>query len=66
MEGFRVFHQVTWFWSSVVLQCVLVGGLLALMWSLIAKPAFPAELGLALWLTVKGVNVPKWKERARG
>lgn len=29
-------------------------------------PAFPAELGLALWLTVKGVNVPKWKERAQG
>jgi hypothetical protein len=28
-------------------------------------PAFPAELGLALWLTVKGVNVPKWKERAQ-
>jgi hypothetical protein len=25
-------------------------------------PAFPAELGLALWLTVKGVNVPRWKE----
>jgi|SRR5271156_3237002 len=28
-------------------------------------PAFPAELGLALWLTVKGVNVVKWKERAQ-
>jgi hypothetical protein len=28
-------------------------------------PAFPAELGLALWLTVKGVNVPKWQERAQ-
>jgi hypothetical protein len=28
-------------------------------------PAFPAELGLALWLTVKGVNVPKWIERAQ-
>jgi hypothetical protein len=27
-------------------------------------PAFPAELGLALWLTVKGVNVAKWTERA--
>jgi hypothetical protein len=26
-------------------------------------PAFPAELGLALWLTVKGVNIPKWQER---
>ena len=29
-------------------------------------PAFPAELGLGLWLAVKGVNVPKWKERAHG
>jgi len=28
-------------------------------------PAFPAELGLALWLTVKGVNVVTWQERAR-
>jgi hypothetical protein len=32
----------------------------------IMLPAFPAELGLALWLTVKGVNIPKWKERAQG
>jgi Domain of unknown function (DUF4386) len=28
-------------------------------------PAFPAELGLALWLLVKGVDVPKWEERAQ-
>jgi hypothetical protein len=27
-------------------------------------PAFPAELGLCLWLLVKGVNLPKWEERA--
>ncbi len=27
-------------------------------------PAFPAELGLALWLLVKGVDVPRWEERA--
>jgi hypothetical protein len=27
-------------------------------------PGFPAELGLALWLTVKGVRVSKWNERA--
>lgn len=31
----------------------------------IMLPAFPAELGLALWLLVKGVNVPKWKERVQ-
>lgn len=28
-------------------------------------PSFLAELGLALWLTVKGVNVPKWEETAQ-
>ena len=27
-------------------------------------PAFIGELSLALWLAVKGVNVPKWEERA--
>ncbi|HZS06447.1 MAG TPA: DUF4386 domain-containing protein [Blastocatellia bacterium] len=27
-------------------------------------PAFIGELSLALWLTVKGVNVPKWEEKA--
>jgi hypothetical protein len=27
-------------------------------------PAFPAELGLVLWLLVKGVDVPRWEERA--
>jgi len=32
----------------------------------IMLPAFAAELALALWLTVKGVDVTKWKERAQG
>ena len=27
-------------------------------------PIFVAELSLALWLTVKGVNVAKWEEKA--
>ena len=27
-------------------------------------PAAISELALALWLTVKGVNVPKWEEKA--
>jgi hypothetical protein len=27
-------------------------------------PAFPAELGLSLWLLVKGVNVQRWNEQA--
>jgi uncharacterized protein DUF4386 len=30
----------------------------------ILLPAFVAELSLALWLLVKGVNVEKWKQRA--
>lgn len=29
-------------------------------------PGFPAELGLALWLTVKGVHISKWNERTQG
>jgi hypothetical protein len=29
----------------------------------ILLPCFIAELSLALWLVVKGVNVPKWEER---
>ena len=32
----------------------------------IMLPAFAAELGLALWLTVKGVDIPTWEERAHG
>ncbi len=31
----------------------------------VVLPALPAELGLALWLLVKGVNLPKWNENAR-
>jgi hypothetical protein len=31
----------------------------------IMLPAFPAELGLSLWLLVKGVDAAKWAERAR-
>jgi len=27
-------------------------------------PGFVAELSLALWLTVRGVNAVKWKEKA--
>ena len=29
-------------------------------------PGFAAELGLSLWLIVKGVDVPKWEARAQG
>ena len=32
---------------------------------LILMPALIGELSLCLWLMVKGVNVPKWNEKAR-
>jgi hypothetical protein len=32
----------------------------------ILLPALPAELGLTLWLLVKGVNVQRWQEQATG
>ncbi len=32
----------------------------------IMLPAFPAELGLCLWLMVKGVDRTKWEESAQG
>ncbi len=35
-----------------------------LLFPWIILPAFFAELGLCLWLLVKGVNVAKWEERA--
>jgi hypothetical protein len=28
-------------------------------------PSFIGELSLCLWLIIKGVNVPKWEEKAR-
>lgn len=28
-------------------------------------PAFVAELGLCLWLLIKGINVPKWEARVQ-
>jgi Domain of unknown function (DUF4386) len=36
-----------------------------LLFPWILLPAFFAELGLCLWLIVKGVNLPKWEERAQ-
>lgn len=34
----------------------------SVVFPLVAPVAFVGELSLALWLTVKGVNVPKWQE----
>ena len=47
-------------------------GYLTLLWQPLAKYLYPYNLALAgpgeisllLWLLVKGVNVPKWKEQA--
>jgi hypothetical protein len=36
------------------------------MFPAILIPAFIGELSFCLWLLVKGVNVPKWEERAMG
>jgi hypothetical protein len=37
---------------------------MALWFPWVLLPALPAELGLCLWLIVKGVDVPKWEARA--
>ena len=34
-----------------------------LLFPWILLPGLPAELGLALWLLLKGVNVGQWKEQ---
>jgi Domain of unknown function (DUF4386) len=45
---------------------ILTPALAASLLPWVLLPSFLAELGLALWLTVKGVNVPKWEEQAQG
>ena len=45
---------------------ILAPALAASLLPWVLLPSFLAELGLALWLTVKGVNVPKWEKRAQG
>ena len=43
---------------------ILSPPLASVLFTVILLPAFIGELSLALWLTVKGVNVPKWQEVA--
>jgi Domain of unknown function (DUF4386) len=43
---------------------ILSPGLADLIFPAILAPAFIGELSMCLWLLVKGVNVPKWKEQA--
>ncbi|MEY2564022.1 MAG: hypothetical protein QOH88_2215 [Verrucomicrobiota bacterium] len=42
----------------------LAPGLSGALFPWILLPCFVAELSLALWLLAKGVNVPRWNERA--
>lgn len=44
---------------------VLSPALASILFPAIVLPAFVGELAFALWLVVKGVNVPKWEEKAR-
>ena len=49
--------------------CYFINSVMLLLFPSLASillllPALFGELSLALWLTVKGVNVPKWKEKA--
>lgn len=41
------------------------GRLEARLFPAILIPVFIGEASLCLWLLVKGVNVPRWEERAR-
>jgi len=45
---------------------IVAAALAAALFPWILLPAFAAELALALWLIVKGVDVPKWEARAQG
>jgi hypothetical protein len=40
---------------------ILAPTVAATLFPWVLLPALPAELGLCLWLIVKGVDVPKWK-----
>ena len=48
--------------SFAMIQAPLLQGIL-FPWTLL--PGFLAELALALWLTVKGIDVGKWREMLR-
>jgi hypothetical protein len=46
--------------------CILAPLFRAILFPGILLPVFVAEASLSLWLTVKGVNIAKWEERANG
>ncbi len=43
---------------------ILAPGFAAHLFPWILLPGIPAEWGLCLWLIVKGINLPKWEQRA--
>jgi hypothetical protein len=45
---------------------ILAPSLAARLFPWILLPALPAELGFALWLLVKGVDLPSWTEKVQG
>jgi len=45
---------------------IVASALAATLFPLSLLPGFVAELGLVLWLIVKGVDAPKWEARAQG
>jgi hypothetical protein len=45
---------------------ILAPSLAARLFPWILLPALPAELGFALWLLVKGVDLPNWTEKVQG
>ena len=44
---------------------ILSPGVAGALFIWVAVPALIGELSLALWLTVKGVNVPRWEEQSK-
>ena len=53
-------------YSAFSVVQVLDPALAARLFPWILLPAFPAELGLCLWLIVKGVDVEQWRASAAG
>jgi hypothetical protein len=54
-------YLINSFWEILVAPAFT-----ASLFSGILLPAFAGELGLGLWLAVKGVNVHKWEARSQG
>jgi hypothetical protein len=52
-----------WCYLANSFALFLAPGFAALIFPAIMIPAFIGESSLCLWFIVKGVNLPKWKER---